>query len=703
MLRGVHISIRTALSVGVVAAVLLTAALIHIPWLLTSRADALALNAQLNGQVIEGIDSSVDGLLKSAVGVRNALTQDLSEGVIDPDDAKTRNPLFLSFLLNQPGLTSIELARPDNRSFVVRRGTDATIRVEETRPSADAMARRMDVFREDADGTLALVEHKSGPTAYRPTEQFWYFTAFDRDMPVWSNIYRLPLLDRLGVTTTKAVMRGDTLVGVLGVTISLDELSGFLDAIHVTPHSAVFLTNTFDELVAIQRTMAGPAMPAEGPQTIAKLESVPLHPVRMVVGGLQKSGLKLAELHRQTQLTFRDPASGETYFITLAPLPQMGLIACVVIPESDIFAGIDRNMRTLLLALSGFVVVIVIAATLLSRRLIGTPLARVTASLGELEHLRPDRIVPVASRLSEVRQLSAATTRMGASLASFRKYIPTELVRTLFAQGIEAELGGERRELTILFMDLANFTQIAEQLGDDVIGFLGEYLDEMSIVIQAAGGTIDKYIGDGIMAFWGAPLPVDAPALRACRAALACRARLAELRAGRPAAGMPALRARIGLNTGRVLVGNVGSRDRLNYTAIGDPVNVASRLEALNKTYGTEIIIGQPTYEAVRDAVVVRPLDRVAVYGRETGLETFELLGLAGDVPAQDLAWLRAYEDARGAMRARDWDRAIELFACVIAARGGDPVSDVQIARARGYKAKPPPPDWDGLVIMETK
>ena len=704
LLPDFQISIRTGLSVGIAAAVILTAAMVHVPWLQTSRANIADLNARLNAQVIQSIGEKVDGLLVNAVAARQTIATNVAEGVIDIDDERKRAFLFLSFLQSQPSLTSIEFGWPDNHAFLARRAPDGTVYMEETIPGSPTAVRRTDTYGVGDDGRLLFQNRDTSTSDYRVTEQFWFLTAFDHDQPVWSNIYRLPASDMFGVTTTQAIERSDTLLGVLGVSIALDRLSGFLEGIDISPGSEVFLTNIYGELVAVPKRMRAASAAADQPSAIPQLASVPLTAVRVVVAALQAHGVALQALDRTRQFTFPDSTTNETYFVTLTPLAQMGLVVSVVIPASDILGAVNRNTRMLLLALAGFIGLIVIVGLFLTRSLIGIPLARVTANLRQLEDFRPERIMAIPSRLSEIRQVSAATMRMRSSLASFQKYIPTELVRTLFAQGMEADLGGEQRALTILFMDLANFTHISEQLGDRLITFLGDYLSEMSTQILRCEGTIDKYIGDAIMAFWGAPMPSVQHALQACRAALACQARLAELRAAHRGKELPEIHARIGINTGVVLVGNVGSHDRLNYTVIGDPVNVASRLESLNKLYGTEILIGQHTYEAAREHIVVRRLDRVAVYGKEMGLEMFELLAMKSDTKADMMAWIAVYEQGHAALRARDWDGAIELFGRVIALRGGhDSVSSVQIARAQEFKTAPPPPTWDGLVVMETK
>jgi adenylate cyclase len=249
-------------------------------------------------------------------------------------------------------------------------------------------------------------------------------------------------------------------------------------------------------------------------------------------------------------------------------------------------------------------------------------------------------------------------------------------------------------------MELENFTGISEALGDRVIELLGDYLSEMSNLIEREQGTIDKFIGDGIMAFWNAPKPVPEHAMAACRAALACQRRLAELRAAPRPGGLP-LEARIGLNSGAVLVGNIGSRDRLNYSAVGDPVNVASRLEALNKLYGTRIMLGEETAALVRDRAILRELDRVAVYGRTGGARVYELVGLADGMPVPE--WIAPYERGLAAYRARRWDEADALFGQMLALKPGDKAALLMRARIAEFRQNPPPADWDGLAVIDRK
>ncbi len=698
-----QISIRTGLAIGILALVGVTAALVYVPWQITSRDNVDMLDDRINALAIESVGSKIDRLLNDAVAARVALEENIEGGATDPEDRGRTEALFLSVLESEPNLNEIELGWDDDRSLLVRRLADGTVQSEYTTPRDDGAAiRDARVYRFDAKDRKVPTQSEIGPSTYLVTRQFWYKNAFTQDTPVWSNITRLSSSGAYGVTNAQTVERDGQAFGALGVSIALDTLSRFLDSVTVGQTGTVFLTNIYGQLIAAPRAMTR-ANAGAAASVIPRLDESPLPVVQVVAHALGARAFDLKALKDATQFFEHDAKTDADYFVTLAPLPQMDLVVCVVLPAAEVLGPIRRNAHTLMIGLSVFVVLVLILGTLAARALIGRPLRRVTDNLRQLEDFRFDRIAAVPSIFTEVRDVSGATGRMAASLSSFKKYIPTELVRSLFAQGIEARLGGEMKDLTILFMDLAGFTGLSEQLGDRLIAVLGDYLSAMSAVIQNEGGTIDKYIGDAIMAFWGAPVPDRDHALHACRAALACQARLAELRREAGSGAMRTMHARIGINTGHVLVGNIGSHDRINYSVIGDPVNVASRLESLNKVYGTEILLGQDTYDLVKDRIIARRVDTVAVYGRAGGLGVYEPVGYIDADSVQAPDWIDLYETGLTRLRTRDWDGAIALFRQVIAARGSDGPALLQIERAETYKSVPPPPDWDGVVVMDSK
>ena len=248
--------------------------------------------------------------------------------------------------------------------------------------------------------------------------------------------------------------------------------------------------------------------------------------------------------------------------------------------------------------------------------------------LRHIENFSLDEVKHIKSPLRELDDLSAALKRMAASLASFSLYIPTEIVRTLIKQGVEPKPGGEVREITVLFADLPGFTKLTEQHGAGVAPFLTEFLSLATDIVHRELGTVDKFIGDCIMAFWNAPNAEPEHVLKACRAADALRTAMQTLE--RPDGLSEGPRIRIGINTGTALVGHVGSSQRLSYTAIGDAVNVASRLEAKAKEFGVEILIGQATMKGLAGRLPVRALGRSSIRGREGGIDVFELLASPG-------------------------------------------------------------------------
>ncbi len=287
---------------------------------------------------------------------------------------------------------------------------------------------------------------------------------------------------------------------------------------------------------------------------------------------------------------------------------------------------------------------------------------------------------------------------------AFSQYLSPEIVKRIADNPEMLALGGERREATFYFSDIQGFTTFSEQLSPEKLSkLMNRYLGEMTDTILASGGTLDKYIGDAVMAFWGAPVPCEGHALVACKAALANQRRLVRLREEFAAEGYPPVRNRIGLNSGSASIGNMGSAARLSYTAIGDNVNLASRLEGANKAYGTYILISESTRVGAGDAIEVRELDFVKVKGKNQPIRVFELLGLKGETDRALIEKAKIFETGLPHFRERRFEQAIDVFRGVAAKFGEDHACENYIERCEHYLKEAPPADWDGSHALTEK
>jgi len=269
--------------------------------------------------------------------------------------------------------------------------------------------------------------------------------------------------------------------------------------------------------------------------------------------------------------------------------------------------------------------------------------------------------------------------------------------------GQEAALGGENRIVTIYFSDIVSFTSIAEPMPPaQLVQHLGEYLSAMSQAVLETGGTVDKYIGDAIMAFWGAPVEDVLHARRAVESALEMHKALHELNKDLVARGWPELKIGVGINTGIMTVGDMGSPVRKAYTVMGDAVNLGSRLEGITKQYGVGTIAGESTRLLLKDEVVFRELDRVRVKGKEEPVGIYEPVGFAGAVIEEDLAELRQWETALQAYRNQQWDEAEALLKALSGAHSRY-LYDLYAQRIVHLRQEPPGANWDGVTTFETK
>jgi adenylate cyclase len=389
--------------------------------------------------------------------------------------------------------------------------------------------------------------------------------------------------------------------------------------------------------------------------------------------------------------------SGVAFLVTFHAIAgSQGWIVGIVVPA-------ERYTRDLTLLRNRFVFAYV-SVTVLVLLVGGIVTGRVRRSF--------DRIVAITTRMRsfdfapsettatfrDVAEVMDGLERAKTAMRALGRYVPVDLVRELYANNREPTLGGELREMSILFTDIRGFTTVAEGLSPEALATaLGRYLEVMIAAVSSTGGTIDKLIGDGVMAFWNAPARCPDHERRACEAVLSCLEATERLFASPAWAGLPPFFTRFGLHADAVLVGHFGAPERLSYTLMGDGVNLASRLESLGKQYGVATLVSETVVERVKDDFVFRLVDRVAVKGRAKGVRVFELLGRAGMGGAK-LNLARAYERALEAYFARDFARARQLLASQ-----EDGPSRTLVARCIHFEDDPPPPDWDGVFVATAK
>jgi adenylate cyclase len=318
--------------------------------------------------------------------------------------------------------------------------------------------------------------------------------------------------------------------------------------------------------------------------------------------------------------------------------------------------------------------------------------------------LLPDLALNLSFALAAIYSYATEGRQKQAIRGMFAQYMSEVVISHLLQHPEKLKLGGERRRITLFFSDLAGFTTLSERLDPEtVVALLNDYLSRMTEIILEEEGTVDKFEGDAIMAFWGAPLDQEDQAVLACRAALRQAAALHDLNRQFAAQGLPTLTLRIGLHTGEAIVGNLGSQKRFDYTVIGDTVNLASRLEGLNKFYGTAIMASQATVQECRDLLEFRELDWVAVKGRAAPVTVYEVMALKGELtPAQSAA---RHQFAQGLklFRERAFAQAAQAFAAALVHLPEDGPAQLFRDLCQKFQESPPPADWDGVFRPDKK
>ena len=683
-----RIGIRLTITGLVLASIMVSAVGVHLLWWRTAEANSHELAETINQQIVAAVGKELANITAEARAAHTAIRTLFVQNVLETREADKREFVFLSQLQSQQNISWVAFGWPDGAFFAAHKLGDLGLEMMEINPADDATKRRVDQYQVVV-GDIEFEKRRFEKTDYVVTSQQWFSAGMQGDEPRWFDVTLHPVGVRPSIAYAGPIDVYQKRQGVLAIIIEYTRLARFLSQLSVGKSGAAFILGRDGKTIAAPDPDADEVDMQRADQPLLAIA----HRAVRQAGGSYDSD-------KTTAGHVRLVAGDAAYSVTLTPLAFLGWTLAIVIPEAEFLGPIEATIQKLLIGLAVLILVAGILSAWLARRIIATPLIAVVDELKHVARFDLDRVRRHASRVTEIENLSGAIADMAGGLAAFRKYIPADLVRILVSEGVEPRPGGSIKALTVLFSDIAGFTGLSERLGDRIIPLLSSYLDTMSREVSSHGGTIDKFIGDAVMAFWGAPATNADHAVDACRAALACQRALRESGltddSGRP------LRVRIGINSGDMLVGNIGSDVRLNYTVIGDAVNIASRLEGANKEYGTDIIIGEETRHLAGEHIEVREIDRLMVYGRTGGIAIYELLSMSETATASS-GWVALYESGLAAYRARHFGAAIEFFQKVLDSRPLDRPAQMMLARCRQYLTSPPADDWQATSAMETK
>lgn len=532
----------------------------------------------------------------------------------------------------------------------------------------------------------------------------WYLEVAQSRNFNWSNIYIFAVYNIPGITASAPLSStdatGDGFFGVIGADLTLGDYSKFLANAQISNDSLVFIFNGTGEIVAHPDPKKGVSI--QGSDIKAQ-----------VVQGMDRKEIAKAydlfSESKESLIIFEE--SGTEYIASFTPFPNdfpYEWYLCIVAPTDEFVGVINKSYQRNLMMVITILIISAFLIYYLSRR-ISKPIVFLSQEIKRLQNFDMSGNLAFKTNVHEIQSIRDAMIALQKSLNSFGKFMPKALVQKLISKGVDIKLGGKEKELSLFFSDIVSFTSISESLPADKLSLhLSEYLNELSNIVMNTGGTIDKYIGDAIMAFWGAPLHDANHAFNACQAALMCQKRLVELNRKWTLEGKPVFHTRIGLHTQSVIVGNIGSEERMNYTVLGDGVNLASRLEGVNKLYGTHIIASGVMYERLKNKFLFRPVDVVAVKGKKESIVIYELMAQLVNEPAllpsdkeMELANLTAkvfklYLEQR-------WDEALTTITEGLKKFPEDKVLQIYEDRCLKFKEKPPIEGWDGSMHLTEK
>lgn len=492
----------------------------------------------------------------------------------------------------------------------------ATMAVRILEPGAGKPRARV-IFYDGAGKQLS--ERSIAAWSYDPRQRPWYRAAVGGTGPIATGPYSMATTRSLGMTISQS-HKGNPEI-VVGADVVLDRVTRFIASERLTPSAIAFVVDPDKKLLmhsdpAIMRAIA--ASKDERDFDTANLHDPLLAAIKANPPDLDK--MSTFDVDGRRWVVMGTEVNSAILFA--------GHIAVIAAPVDELMAPARAGLYQGLILSTGIVVLSVLSALLLAH-LITKSLHQLTNSANRLQDLDFSTPIDVPTRVNEIATLGNAMNKARDAIFTFGLYVPKELVRKGMESGEFSGRNARRQEVTAIFTDIYDFTTISEQHSpEEVVSMLSEYFDILNETVNEHGGTIIQFLGDSIFAMWNAPAPDPNHAENACRGALAMKERLDIFNEKQRSGGRPEFRTRFGIHTGPAVVGSVGANDRLQYTAMGDSINVASRLEGMNKSYSTWILASSAVVAQCRDKILFRPLGQAQAKGRSTALELFEVIGV---------------------------------------------------------------------------
>ena len=640
----------------------------------------LAIRELATGQINASLDSAsnqVREFFAPAGRILLSLAEDLKVGALstsEPMELATRISRLLPF---ERGISWISFGYADGRFAGAQNGQDFKFIHVSSKEYGGPLLQ----YRLNREGLPVQPASQIRAEKFDSRTRPWFVAAEDSNSICWTEPYEFYGGGR-GVAASLAVRNwmGD-LTGVFTVDFLLSDIAEFLTRMQKVTQSGIVVFLEDGKLLAASEEMADASY-------LWKIQQIACDNAAKLV----QSGQSIVE---------EIQSDGETYIVGMQSTSIVGGghgISAVVLNREKAFGAIEKTLRISTYA-AGFAFLLSMVVAILVARRVASPLKLVTEELRRIGRFELGPVDLPRSSIREVHILSEAVARMRDSLQSFSHYVPVDIVRDLLQSGSVAKPGGTRHEVSVMFCDVEGFTGYAEKVSPEVsVKTLSEYFEIFGRAIHNHGGVIDKFLGDGMMALFNAPSPLDHHPAEACRAALQARQGLARIQ---PTECDFVPKVRVGLHTCEALVGNVGTAERFSYTAIGDGVNLCSRLEGLNKIYGTWILTSSTTANAASGGGFLwRLLDRVAVVGREEPLEIFELMGFLTEATVDQIRIAEVYPQALQLYFHREFEKASALFQSLASI---DIPSQVMLQRIASLQVIPPDANWNGVFKPSVK